>query len=479
MATIDDLPIEALSPILRYLNLKELIKYRLVSTKFRFTCDQVIRKLSTLIVRDCPNVSRSHWFLSDELFSYEDAISLKMLSNSINQYNLDQNLKRLIIKHPTTNVQKLVNRLTLLEHLEVSMRLYGIVEIKLPNLRAAKLCSKNGVFILVCPKLAYLSCCTNTTGVFYPEAIKYLATPKLDFRIQIFQNLECLIINGRQTRLDFGFRWNANLLSTFKHLNYLAFCKTQDTNLMKPLLLILESKEIQRPDLRVYLEGVEIEHWFQVCKYTGGPRMLKFQIENYRLLDHKLQFVKTVDYSKLMRFFREIPACFFAKFFNIQEVKVSRQEDEQHFVWFLKKLNNLRKLHLSVCDFDQSFYDRLPSITDRRLRVLSSYGGGEINFNFLQQFELLEKFRTNRRSPELVGLALKMLKIEKFKYLGEFKFATDEANVYVRRDVHKLKQNFDLKIYKHRSGWTSSPIFAKKSIDYNQLKAVLLVDLNV
>ena len=91
-------------------------------------------------------------------------------------------------------------------------------------------------------------------------------------------------------------------------------------------------------------------------------------MKNYHLLERdSLDFLRHINYNKVIDIIPEIPKCFAEKFTGVEEVRASAGNvREDRLIAFLEKMPKLKKFHLIASDrFSQTFYDRLPDAVSR------------------------------------------------------------------------------------------------------------------
>ena len=385
-STMDKLPNEILQLILSNLELVELLNASLVSSRFKFNCDQVQKDLKRLAFTN--------------------------------------------FKRPNFELKEL-NKFQQLNWLELGIywnkKLNGAHFLSLPKLKSLNIYTpivSELSIILKAPKLEDLKLVSLAQIKFeLPNTIKRLVILNFDSKISVFKNLELLNCSNVDLSKD--------LLTKLEHLKYLILPRIhknscffhhgneRQNELKDTLVHILQKKlELKRPDFKICFQDMDLTS-ADLIKDISIEKLtsLKFRIQNYNLLHDNLIFDNDIDYTKLMQLLNgSIPADFFQKFTRIESVQADEITNSDHFIWFLSCLNNDFELELNSLSLDQQLLDGLAKVS--RLSGLEIYCENvnqSIDFNFLLKIVALNhtifcKFVTNLQFAISFDLALKLLK---------------------------------------------------------------------
>ena len=415
-ATIDDLPVEMVYELFRHLNPKDLTACCTVNKRWHsiyaaFKLDRLF------IVHNFHRFFELHlvkWRFPDRKVEEHELVHSAMFGRLLDKPLLS-NLKHLALTgYPLLFQLEIVNNLTQLVHLEIH-HLYGVdsdLNLNLPNLKALVIyymCYRYRLSI-DCPKLSLLvySEIPNQSllDVKQPETIKKLVTNMVGSKLVRFKNVQCLValelnVINQSTLLSLPnlkeLHFNQNFDCALKQFD---FRKVGSLNKLKRMLkeFLVDVKALRRPEFRFRFAGFELteikldqieidlqvkpqkEFVFDECVYT----------KNYQLIEPgALDFIQTVDYSRLMANVPAIPRCFLKKFTCIHWVKASSVSDPDHLLEFLKSLGSLTRLHLIHSELNQSFYDRLPAFARSLIRLQLDINGSkelQLSLDFIPRF---------------------------------------------------------------------------------------------
>lgn len=421
------------------------MRCRQVCTLWKREGDRI--KVEELIAYDATTEKaaneRLHWFHWNKFFKYENATGLSCLLSSNFSFQLDVNLKRLHLnnRHSTLVANRFTRflvKLKLLQHLELLLGepYLELGPLLLPELEILKL-EVHGIFgedvVLTSAKLRRV-CCDNMRFLVltHPETVTHLTTDSYGSQMHALKNLEYLQCNRfhsipQDLLLSHPSlrELNANDIDCLRSEEYTR--ESRDT-----LLYIMKQKLTQRrADFQLYVQGVLITDRKQLETFDFDLKNTRLQMQAYQSLATDLSFCHYVNYSDLLDSVDQIPADYFRRFFNIQQVAVRKPVNQPHFTWFLRNLNDVRSLDLVDASLSQSFYDRLPDLcsdlTDLRVHENPDIS---LNLDSILKLRNLQKFAACLKLETPYDLIT-----ESFKTLNEllefnFKIGTDELAVW-------------------------------------------------
>ena len=187
--------------------------------------------------------------------------------------------------------------------------------------------------------------------------------------------------------------------------------------------LLQQRTNLSRFDLKIVLNGVECsiddfpepdeqiwfdrEGWLNLKIFTKKAKLIA---KNYFKIMRPLPFQTIVDYTELNRVFNgQIPGNFFKNFPEIYSVSVSQHvRSSSDLLDFLQNCNDLQKLRLMNCQYDQELYQKLLHFQSLRHLTIEELTG-QVDFSFFLQFKHLDDFRllSDCMPIDLVGEFLK------------------------------------------------------------------------
>ena len=430
--TIDDLPVEMINELFRYLGLKDLAACSQVNKRWYSIC--ITFRLDRLAVFDKFKVSK--WNYPERKVEKKELCPLVVFNRLVGK-RLLSNLKHLTLRVPECNFD--TNKLNWLKHL-VHLEIQGFsnkkVYLELPKLKilVAPSFTSSSIkrsLLIDCPELDVLIYNeyenVNLLEVKHPETIRKLVTNMIGAKLTRFKSVEYLVTDSfdairKDTLLSLSrlkelhynadisklWRWNSRVGTLYRvkgvlleFLDHWQVLRGSDFKFTFAGFK-LTKKMLEQIDfgvqMRAGLDGIEREEVSKEYIY----------MRNYQLIEPgALHFINWVDYSRLMDSAPEgIPDCFTQKFNRIEWVYArSSVQDEAYLLRFLKSLSSLRTLSLSRPELSQKFYDQLPA-SAHLLTELSLSGpvnryreikrGNvkelELNFHFIGGLSQLAKF---------------------------------------------------------------------------------------
>lgn len=358
------LPNELIFIIFKKLNVRDLSILRIVNKRFKKISEHSVDEL---IVLD--GIPDNFWYLTDcrKSPTKTDLIPYDKYSAFRSIFKLELSLKRLELNDNDFVLSDL-NSFKNLEHLEIVCQLKSDTELDLPKLKLISICLVNNDLKLNNYKLNLKSkklevVCfgdtnNSTVTVAYPENVKHLMLDSSNYNIEPFKNLEHLT-------LYFNSYLDKDILTKFKRLKILDLELEEDEQFLNAFHHVLKQRLVlRRSDLILRLYNVEIYNQSMLEEYSRLSSF-EFQLKNLdQLTGCMSEFfeIQILDYEFLLRHFESrIPKSFYDKFFNLSVVNLGNLESfqEDQCRSFLSNLICLKSLHLTDCDFSQSFYDKL------------------------------------------------------------------------------------------------------------------------
>lgn len=442
-------------------------------------CDEI--KITELIVSNKIEDINDYWFHSNKRFNYKDAaIDMRSFTAYRSRFRLNKFLLRLHFKGSYADYDRLnLNDLTELEQLKIDLDIPSditqkVVGIDLPNLKILEIGHHHYSpdprhFNLMTPKLEMLKCYDmESINFYYRNTINHLEV--------VFYNRVALTLNNiEHLNVKWGLLPNQHILSAYPKLTTI-ICNKFDYNSeddvedsMNTLCHFVEQKH-KRPELKTYFQSVELVDCDKIEEYESAASILSFQINNYNSLCDNIAFDSEVDYNELMRLVNgTLPDDFYQKYFNIPSVSVEGKiKSKEHLVQFLKKLDYLKLLRLEETRLDQTFYDGLNVITRLTELYIIEKGRSNINYDFLLKLEILETFSTDRDSPEFFNLTLALFRQLKYFRWICFYFGNEFISVDKNENLYEFSR------YKDTSSGIRKKLFEKRRMGLDQL--IRLID---
>ena len=430
--TIEDLPPEMINELFKHLSPKDQFVCSMVNKRWHSIYAAL--KVHTLIATENPANHLGNWYHSARRFEVHHRCRMGLFSRLAGRPLLS-NLKHLALceTEPTFDLNQL-NRFRQLVQLEIMVDGQHATEVNLslPKLQVLTFGPtpdswyreyKRPNYCLLsidCPELSVLvhrrtSEYTHMLNVRHPQTIRKLDADIVGPVLLRFKGVECLVTRQYKAisqatlqslpRLK-ELRFNEDIPSTFwreVHIGTDPVVYRMKRTLSE---FVAVAKASRGPDFKFIFAGFElsktsvdmIEFGLNVFRINGEPLCNEYlYAKNYQLLDPdaKLDFIRSVDYSRLVAVTGEIPVCLLQKFAEVTVVTTSRVAPVQDAARFLRFLNTLRLRHLCLEDtvLGQEFYDQLPA-SARSLVSLKLGKHNELpsNFDFIREFPCLRSF---------------------------------------------------------------------------------------
>ena len=421
---MDRLPLELYFLIFDYLDLKDVLKLRLLS---KLTNEAVRHfKVDELIVNQRNLLYdfrlRDNWYFTNrriKLFNWFNCLNSSFLRSASLNF---ENLRRLRVANVRTTAKISLtdlNRLNRLVQLEIHYD-KCLVDDKLCLKDLEILVIKSSVAIrmqIECDRLRSLSFDYGTfehVQLSHPERIQNFLTNNYDKSLSRFKRLiyyEC----NTATNL------NADILTELPELTELKInihCSDDSATLRG---LIEQQKTLER-NLTIYYNGVRFNA-NQLAEYAEFQlrSRLAIQMANYTSLCECLPSEYSICYDSLIALFRsasQLPNGFHRRFNNLQLVEVKESVDPVEFARFISDCHNLYELILSKSNLSQSFYNNLNQISSLViLRIFEDDENFRLDFGFVTGMAYLEQLTTDAQFPEDGRLILNSLnKLKNFTF---------------------------------------------------------------
>lgn len=301
------------------------------------------------------------------------------------------------IKDDLGSVFSKLNGLRQLEHLEIHLDASfpeGTMYLTLPKLKILVfhyLMAGSSNFdrrpSFDCPVLSELVAQLWSLNVVHPETIKKLETCSVGrwnfggTELSRFRNVECLVTSNfdgisHSTLLGLPslreLHYRDNISSLFRS----ARVGTLDETKRKLREFLRDLQQMRRTDFRLIFAGLQltaqnleqIDFGMQVV--TRDRREYEevsdeyIYMKNHQLIDPNgnLDFIRALDYTRLISVTEEIPDSAFQKFTGVETlVTTAEVQDATQFLRFLKCLSSLVSLKLIQPQLGQEFYNQLPT----------------------------------------------------------------------------------------------------------------------
>ena len=458
----DQLPHLCLQKVFSFLNCRDLVRCRPVNRLFKWYADEAPVNDERLVVSDEAAECRQRcktWYRTRRPFDHESSLSRKAFASlKSSPFKLNKQLKFLHLHlgcdyDPTLSAfVKLLNDFEQLIQLELNVKSYIRVPttLILPNLKVfyVRGCSK--VYHLKTPKLEVLTCGEiSQMQVEHPETIKQL---KCDYCVNpnsmsIFKNVQVLDLYCTNTDFD------EITLTNWNELKELHLSISSHDQLIRrenswgdcagTVYDVLHQKaELKREELKVYLEDVLVVGDKQLPDYDLPLEL--FWVKNWKLLRCNYDLTE-LPFNEFMEMSVEQSNEFLKRFPRFRRITATGSLiARDRFEWLLQNALEVRELWLTNTGLDQAAMEHLLQIngrlTDLRLKKCQIN-----NFDFVLQFEQLQRFKTDQ---EFDSLNWPAKVFGKLKQLEIFHFRTNNAPVEIHRyakDKYSLTVQRDYK----------------------------------
>lgn len=397
--------------ILDQLDLVSLANCRSVCKRFQF----LVRKIRKheLVLNNTGLVDT--WFHTDRLVNYDNALfqdyAFRLLKTSGSPAVDLRYLRRLKICYADNAWYKkdkfelkILNNFIHLKQLEIKLTGYKSDEvISLPNLAILSLELTDSKFSeIASPNLyALFYSCFYSNDVLdpvnfrSPETIRHLEINGTDRGIELFRNVEIFK----------SYEHVKNVMSLFPKLKELhsycildEICLRHLESIKNEVQQLKEKKRaFEKPELRMFLFGVELLDDKPMADYNFGQRLFALHMSNYSNLAERLRWFNKINYADLSDHLTSLPAGFFEKYGNIQVVNAESVGSQKEFMNFLSNLKNLNLLELRNNSLlDQEFYDSLPTIRTLTGLTINENQDVRLDLNFIYELKLLQRFSTDQ-----------------------------------------------------------------------------------
>ena len=336
----------------------------------------------------------------------------------------------------------LLNRLVQLQHLQINrIQLDCDLRLQLPNLRTLSIVKLNRrhdfQVTLATPNLKHFETHSLRGSKFrfeHPDSVIFLQVSRCSFDdvFELRANLEVLVCEWADSLVCVETNEQNSDESDedrTQNLNLSAFRKLHRVDCAR--MLPNEAMELQnlcyRNRVDFYFCGCRVDNrLFRYYLDQAGRKdllqLLKIEdmFNDYDQLADCMYICEGIRYWKWFDcyFPDQLPENFAQKFYLVRAVYVAREiENVNYFIEFLRCFKNLKVLELNCAALPQEFFDRHSHLFARLHEFkythscISSSKRDEVNLDFILNFELLEKFETNRPvSMRLISEAFNSLK---------------------------------------------------------------------
>ena len=446
------LPSLTIELIFQNLDLRDLVRCRVVCKQFRFYADQTIPRE---VVVSGLKLGLGCWYLRKKLIDFKDSLSWNsFVWPKPYPFNLIKQLRYMHVHLPDQKHSfNYLNDFTQLVHLEICMntRDFRMKTVSLPELRVLKLVNHLDLCTLNTPKLERLSCNHNSGIARFripnPETLRWLECGYTNAdQMGRFCNLKVFQPN-QISGLDANLLWVLKNLKELDirraslHLTTRYQAKRFGLFLMNIMKL---RKDLKKDELKFYLDDVELISEFQLEDYFSRMGLNNFRFKHYKLLRYHDPNVIQINYNIIKSLVPELSSDFFDKFPNIMRTEARGAVDPARFAWFLSGLSKLTMLILTNTALDQTALDNLPNINDRLTNLMINEPSGlTTNFNFILRFRQLRSFETNQQFRGSFDLAEKAFLLTDFRW---FLFRDGDEYVCIAKDS-PYKFSYELRAY--------------------------------
>ena len=439
---MDALPVELYQEIFVYLELADVFNLRLVNKRLKGVVS--LYRVKELIF-ETGYKYRYNWSFNRQPINYLNVLP------SAKQFILRsawfdtcglRSLKISLARHRCYRVKlSHINNLVDLCQLEIDASVYDPEDnqLVLPQLKALSF-SIAGVdelpgLLLDLPKLEQLDLCCSMHGLTFkhPQTVRQLKVVRYEPMLNIFRNVERL--EWFYFELDESDDKKLNLFETYPQLTELAVEQDKYDDLYG---VIVQRDRLEKHELKIYYRSLECLSGKELYTYKSKDYYiscytLQQHFKHYQRLANDLHFVNEMEYSTMIRKFGSMPLDFFEKYTNIQKLYVVGYTNPERFLKFIGNCRNLGLLSI-VGTFDQTFYDRLPSVSTLNELHIDERGSrshdGSFDLRFVFRMDRLQVFHTNLR---LTTKQVRLLCGTPAKRLGEVAFHVNRCRLQVQR----------------------------------------------
>ena len=428
--SFNDLPLEMISELFEYLDLKDLVACSMVNRCLHSV--YAAFRVHSLAAIDHPD-DHIKWHNPNQKIREVVRCPTRIFHHLVEK-TLLSNLKNLVVCSRLEFDLNRLNQFKQLVHLELTTNSFRKMRahLNLPRLKVLafhrfNLCC---ALFIDCPLLSTLVYCgeegdANLLKLKHPETVRKLVTDMVDPKwLAQFRNVECLVTRKfeaiNEATLIFlpalrELHYNRDIERVFVLIESHKEIGTVDR--LKQMLgeFLDEAKKLRGDDFRFRFAGLQltnmaveqIDFGLQVDARNEVERACKEHVymKYYHLIEPgAIDFVHNIHYTRLFYHLQchgllsdvtgEFLGCFSKKFTDIEHVRATAEvEDVDHFRCFLKSLRSLRSLVLEKTALGQEFYDQLPTLANplRRLFLMDGHceKGLKLNFDFLSKLSRL------------------------------------------------------------------------------------------
>lgn len=430
--TIDNLPVEMIYELFKYLQLKDLFACSLVNKYLR----EVYASFRLFRLAASDDSRFGWWHYPSRRVKEIEKCQLKLFGRLAEQPLLC-NLKHLAL----SSQKKLafdLNQFHKLVHLEIGGRLGEMkLSLTLPELRILAIHQADFPLSIDCPELSVLIYEGRADGslleVKHPETIRRLETYLFDPKLSRFKNVEYLALRSLSelSQLPEFEETGKAILPSLPRLRELHFKTTLSKLWFGPINLgnlldrfkealkefLEEAERLKGSDFKFTLGGFLMtqttleEFDFGQLVQNGKQVALPDEyiiIKNWPFVDGIFDFITHLDYDPfIFQIPKESLSEFVQKFPRMCSVKANMVRDESHLLEFLRLSNSLIILNLESPDLDQEFYDQLPTAAPLLIKLNLGPEDGRDQSAELEELEL--NFDFVGKLPRLLEYSIRQL----------------------------------------------------------------------
>ena len=463
---MNNLPNLILREIFSFFSLKEKSRLKAVCCQWKNELDshQPTSLCLYHLLAYPPNIQ---WAFTNELVGYPNSFQITNSSQINIVIQRFRSVRKCFLFQISTlnGVEELLNRINEFERLE-QLEIYG-VHLPASRIESAKLHTlslKYSTFPslqLDTPDLEALICHEEITRIrfSYPERLRTLLVNLFDPHIKQLVNLEhlsCIIFDAVDSRF----------LKNFPKLKRIQL-NNRNWNLINDSVI----RELRKQKSVLGLVDLDIiEFCFESPFYRINDPDYAITSTNVREIRNSysqiplnLQFLFEVDYVALCQTFKPLPSDFFAKFTDIEVVRIEGQVDQADMMQFLKKCVHLYSVWIKSTGLNQAFFDQLHEIQALEELTIDEPEWRIEDYRFLDR---LTHLKTVLVYSPLLSVRFFRLFFERTKYARELYFRNTS--------YESVRYAVSLFIYKElKNGSFEAKLNDEEFREFNSLDEVL------
>ena len=464
-----DLPDEIWRMIFELLDVLEMVKLREVSKRFRFLIDTMCFK--KLIIFDYCGIYLCYFpyrhrnfsgpILQFPKFNFHPDSSFQLVFANLKillmgcDLGVDFNLELL---NEFRRLEKLY-----LRRIELPERTHVL---KLPNLKSLRIGlhvpiaygnnrqEKWQAWVVLESKVTKLKCDGfRRVKLIYPECIEHLEVDESDLPLTTkFASLKIVRVSFFRGLHPEAYKDVLNISDILEEF-YLDSDYNEQLRLAANELL----EQALKKNVKIYISDIRLTESLEELpsfarEKDANLRWPKVKIHCYHKLASHVRHTSTFDYEALISNLNDqrttlirnqvrlnehqFPVDFFEKI-RVHAISVSRIENEDLFVWFLRKSSGLVKINFMDGCMSQTILNQLPGACGRSLKTLNIYGSGSLDYEPL--YELLGIFRISIEDVRNMELKIVPKLLQNCKHLIRLVCNDSRARLGVDKDGNRGK----------------------------------------